>query len=117
MALILVEYRALRDEITVRVGSRMTLVGVLAAGAALLVGDKGRPNWVYGLAGFLVLAGAVVWYWSGRMLARLSAHIARLEEDLNELALEAYGSAEAYRSAPAPLLSWETVRTAKRHRP
>jgi hypothetical protein len=109
--LLLEEYRALRAEVTARIGARMTLIGFLAASAALLVGKDSGSTWVYIVVVALMATGLTVWSWSWRLLDKLSRHLAVVETRLNELAAQAYGA--GMESGP---FTWENQLRAGRAR-
>ncbi|MGA5171228.1 MULTISPECIES: hypothetical protein [Streptomyces] len=105
------EYRTLREEVALRVASRMHMIGFAGVVSALLAVSN-RPTFgafnLY-VAG-LVLLFAVLWL-RGVNLAvqRLGRHLRTVEERINSLAAEAWG-------APAPVLTWETSAQAGRRR-
>ena len=108
--LLLEEYRSLRSEVTSRIASRMTLLGFLTASLAFVVGIHHRSAWVWALVGLLVAFGAGIWVWSGLLIGRLSARLAKLEEVMNALAAEAYGPSKTDEQ-----LVWETDRRRSRN--
>jgi len=83
------EYDALRQELSDRLGNRQRTVTVLGASAALLAGlggrnDDGAPWLVITTAVALVVVAAGAWAHNGRMIGHLSARLAQLEVDIND---------------------------------
>jgi hypothetical protein len=102
MSLILEEYRSLRTEATHRLGDRGTLIGFATAGAVLVI-SRGAATWQYLLAAaLLVLSLGVFSVRVARAFEKLSDRLSELEDELNALAIVAYGTSPDRR-----LLQWE----------
>jgi hypothetical protein len=103
IAILLEEYRALREEVAQRVASRMQMIGFAGIISALLaVSNKltlsGRTAYI----AVLVLLLAVLWLRGfNRAIQRIGRHLRTLEARINALATQAWG-------APDALLTWET---------
>ena len=72
------EYNALRQELSDRLGNRQRTVTVLGASAALLAGLGGRengtsPGLIIGITVTLVVVAIGAWVHNGRMIGLLSA--------------------------------------------
>jgi hypothetical protein len=83
------EYNALRQELSDRLGNRQRTVTVLGASAALLAGLGGRengaaPGLIIGITVALVVIAVGAWVHNGRMIGGLSAKLAQLEFDIND---------------------------------
>lgn len=84
-----VEYGALRQELSDRLGNRQRTVTVLGAAAALLAGLGGRdddapPGLVLAITIILVIVAAAAWAHNGRMIGQLSMQLAQLEVDIDD---------------------------------
>jgi len=93
---LLKDYQVLREEISVRIGSRANFLGLAVTLVAIVasVGDTGWPVRVgLSLGGGAVILG--VWWHIGVLIARLAAYIKTIEARVNEL-------------AGTVLLGWET---------
>jgi hypothetical protein len=83
------EYSALRQELSDRLGNRQRTVTVPGASAALLAGLGGRangtsPGLIIGITVTLVVVAIGAWVHNGRMIGLLSAKLAQLEFDIND---------------------------------
>ncbi|MFH8800896.1 hypothetical protein ACH4F6_15045 [Streptomyces sp. NPDC017936] len=104
IALLLEEYRTLREEIIHRVAGRMQMIGFAGIISALLV-ISDKPNFgapaVY--VAVLVLVVALLWLRGiNRAIQRIGRHLRTVEERINALAAQGYGST-------GPVLTWETT--------
>ncbi|MFF3501507.1 hypothetical protein [Streptomyces sp. NPDC003247] len=104
IALLLEEYRTLREEIIHRVAGRMQMIGFAGIISALLVvSDKlnfGAPAFYVAV---LVLVVALLWLRGiNRAIQRIGRHLRKIEERVNALAAQGYGSTDA-------VLTWETL--------
>lgn len=111
IALILEEYRSLRTEATQRLSDRGTLIGFATAGAVLVV-SRGAATWQYILAAALLVLSLTVFSVRMRRSFRLlSRRLSDLEDELNALAVVAFGT-----SPDKPPLRWEHIWRARRGR-
>ncbi|MFF7550438.1 hypothetical protein ACFZCU_43475 [Streptomyces canus] len=109
IALLLEEYKVLRAGFAQRVAVRVHLLGFVGILVAVLAAASGfrldSPNLYVGLG----VSGLGLWAWrtTNGAAQRLGAHLHDVEQRLNELAAQAYGT-------PVPLLRWEGVRQRRR---
>jgi len=93
IALLLEEYRALRAETTQRLTARIQVTGFIGVVVALLAATSDltfrKPNLYFAFA-----LTAVAWYWWHTMASgmyKVANQLQRLEENMNRLAVRAYG--------------------------
>jgi hypothetical protein len=103
IAILFEEYRTLREEVTQRVASRMQMIGFAGIISALLaVSNKLSFNAPAVYIAVLVLLLAILWLRGfNRAIQRIGRHLRGLEERINALAMQAWGTPDA-------LLTWET---------
>ena len=103
MSVLLEEYRALRAEVTQRIGSASSLVGFVGAAAAFAVSSRaGGVTWIaVALVGTVLIA---VWVSSLLALRTLGKRLRELEAEINACARAAYELDDAAR-----LLGWDTL--------
>ncbi|MBG7696616.1 hypothetical protein HCJ76_00495 [Streptomyces sp. MC1] len=97
------EYRALREEVTQRVASRMQMIGFAGVVSALLAAsDRIAPSGPALYIALAVLVLALLWLRGfNRAIQRIGQHLRDVEARINALAGQAWGTPEA-------LLTWET---------
>jgi hypothetical protein len=97
------EYNSLSAQIMSRMSARYQFLGFLTAGAAILAAASSRPafsggTWLLGSLAIMVFAfGCFCFWYLGRMVVRQSAHLAAIEQRINELV-----------PAEPSLLTWES---------
>jgi hypothetical protein len=97
------EYNSLTAQIMSRMSARYQFLGFLTAGAAILAAASSRPafsggTWLLGSLAIAVFAfGCFCFWYLGRMVVRQSAHLAAIEQRINELV-----------PADPSLLTWES---------
>jgi hypothetical protein len=108
--ILLKEYDALRAEIISRASNRFSSLGILAAVVAFVASQKDALfAWIAGGVVVIVLIG--VWLRLGYLIGRCSAQIAKIEEQINELA---DADLLSWESRAAPLWVWYPVRWIRR---
>lgn len=111
--LLLEEYRALRSDLAQQSAAHATLIGFLAAAAALLT-DRGgftSGEWLVVVAGVLVI-GLLYWLLSLPIRRDMARRVAEIEQALNLLADTAYGNLPS--GTENAELQWETWRQTKK---
>lgn len=98
------EYNSLSAQINGRLTARYQFLGFLTAGAAILAVASSHPGfsagtWLLGSLAIAVFALGWLCFWVlGRMVVEQSAHLAAIEERINELV-----------PADPRLLTWESI--------
>jgi hypothetical protein len=101
------EYESLRSEVVQRIGTRQQLAGYAGAAtaiAATLGSDLGL--WRILIVGLVLLVAYLYLRDSNDGIQRLGSHLRLIEEDVNELARDAYGR---------EILTWESRRQVQRN--
>lgn len=102
IAILLEEYRAIRDDINGRLSAQATLLGFSLAGSALFFGLKHVPVIAYVIvAAAIVLTILIVGVENSRWLRSLAKRMEEIETEVNRLAKQSLG-------ADADLLQWQT---------
>jgi hypothetical protein len=93
------EYDTLRAEILARVRARFEVLGLLVAGATLILARK--THW---LLIPLVLGGGLLWWYLGSAISRCAGRVAEIEARVNTLVR---ADADPAATDPPPM-QWET---------
>jgi hypothetical protein len=94
------EYQSLRADLQTRSAARFQFLGFVTAAAAILATGLGHSTadlTTYAIGGALFLVGLVSFWLQGNDQARISAHIAEIEQRINQLV-----------PGQLNLLTWET---------